>query len=46
VYRDPEADPDSPYGWRYGSALTLRASDRVRPLSVPNAEILVADLLP
>jgi Uma2 family endonuclease len=46
VYRDPEASPDSAYGWRYGSALTLRTGDRVRPLSVPNAEILVADLLP
>ena len=46
VYRDPESNPDSPYGWHYGSALTLSAGDRVRPLSVPNAEILVADLLP
>jgi Uma2 family endonuclease len=46
VYRDPEANPDSPYGWRYGSVLTLSASDRVRPLAVLNAEILVADLLP
>jgi Uma2 family endonuclease len=46
VYRDPEANLDSPYGWRYGSALTLRPGDRVRPLSAPNAEILIADLLP
>jgi Uma2 family endonuclease len=46
VYRDPETNPDSPYRWHYGSALTLSAGDRVRPLSVPNAEILVADLLP
>jgi Uma2 family endonuclease len=46
VYRDPEANPDSPYGWHYRSALTLSAGDRVRPLSVPNAEIRVADLLP
>jgi Uma2 family endonuclease len=46
VYREPEATPDSAHGWRYGSALTLRTGDRVRPLSVPNAEILVADLLP
>ena len=46
VYRDPRANPDSPYGWHYGSVLTLSASDRVRPLSVPNAEIRVADLLP
>lgn len=46
VYGGPEADPNSPYGWRYGSVLTLSAGDRVRPLSVPNAEIRVADLLP
>ena len=44
--RDPEANPDSPYGWRYGSVLTLSAGDRVRPLAVPNVEIRVADLLP
>ncbi len=46
VYRDPQANPDSPYGWRYGSALMLSGDDRVRPLSVPNADIRVADLLP
>jgi len=46
VYRDPEANPDSPYGWHYGSTVTLSAGDHVRPLSVPNAEIRVADLLP
>lgn len=45
VYRDPLVTPDAWYGWRYGSSVTLRAADRVRPLSVPNAEILVADLL-
>ena len=46
VYRDPEANPGSPYGWHYGSTLTLSAGDRVRPLSLPNAEIRIADLLP
>jgi len=46
VYRLPEADPDSPYGWRYQSAVTLRTGDRVSPLSAPSAVILVADLLP
>jgi Uma2 family endonuclease len=46
VYRDPVAAPDSPYGWRYRSVLTLRTGDRVRPMSAPDAEILVADLLP
>lgn len=46
VYRGPEAHPDSPYGWHYGSTVTLSAGDHVKPLSVPNAEIRVADLLP
>ena len=46
VYREPEAHPASPHGWRYGSVVTLSARDRVRPLAVPNAEIHVADLLP
>ena len=46
VYRDPEMHRDAPYGWRYGSVLTLRSGDRVRPLSAPDAEIPVGDLLP
>jgi len=46
VYRGPEAHPDSLYGWHYGSAVTLSVGDHVKPLSVPNAEIRVADLLP
>ena len=46
VYRDPAANPDSSYGWRYGSGLTLSAGDRVRPLAALDAEIRVADLLP
>jgi Uma2 family endonuclease len=46
VYRDPVASPDSPYGWRYRAVLTLRSGDRVRPMAMPEAEILVADLLP
>jgi Uma2 family endonuclease len=46
VYQVPDADPHSPYGWHYRFTVTLRPGDRVRPLSAPNAEILVADLLP
>ena len=46
VYRDPVADPDSSYGWRYGSALTLRAGDRVTPLAAPATPVAAADLLP
>lgn len=46
VHRDPRIDAEAPYGWRYASALTLGHRDRVRPLAAPNAEIVVADLLP
>ena len=46
VYRHPEIEAAAPYGWRYATALTLGHRDRVRPLSAPHAEMLVADLLP
>lgn len=46
VYRDPVADPDSSYGWRYGSALTHRAGDLVTPLAAPATAVAAADLLP
>jgi Uma2 family endonuclease len=45
VYRDPVADPDRPYGWRYGSTTTLRAGDRVIPPAAPTTPIAAADLL-
>ncbi len=46
VYREPVADPEAPYGWRYGSGRTLTAADVVSPLAAPRARIAVADLLP
>ena len=46
VYRDPVADPHAPYGWRYGSILTLRAGDAVTPLAAPASAVPVADLVP
>ena len=46
VYRDPVPDPDRPYGWRYGSAATLRPGDLVTPLAAPATPVPVADLLP
>jgi Uma2 family endonuclease len=45
VYRQPVADPASPFGWRYASLRVLQASARVTPLATPTA-VLVADLLP
>lgn len=46
VHRDPESDPDAPYGWRHRTVRTLGIGDRVRPLAAPHAEIPVGDLLP
>src|SRR5580765_2053485 len=46
VYREPAADPSSPFGWRYTRREVLRPSAEVRPLAMPSAAIRVADLLP
>ncbi len=45
VHREPVADPDAPYGWRYGSMTTLRGGDVVAPLALPRRTIPVSDLL-
>jgi Uma2 family endonuclease len=45
VYREAEPDPGRPYGWRYRSAITLRAGDLVTPLAAPSTRISVAELL-
>jgi Uma2 family endonuclease len=46
VYRDPVPDASQPFGFRYGSRVVLAPRDRVSPLALPQAQILVADLLP
>jgi hypothetical protein len=46
VYRDPAADAGAPHGWRYASAVTLRAGDVVTPLAAPHSPIPVVDLVP
>lgn len=46
VYRDPIADPDAPFAWRYGSTSRLGAGDFISPLAAPQARVAVADLLP
>ena len=46
VYREPVADPDRAYGWRYASTTTLRRGDSVTPLARPDSAIPIADLLP
>ena len=46
VYREPVADPSSPFGWRYARREILRPPAAARPLALPSAAIRVADLLP
>ena len=46
VYREPVTDAASPFGWRYGSAISLDPDTMVSPLAAPTASIRVADLLP
>jgi hypothetical protein len=46
VYRDPIADAEAPFGWRYSRREALAASERVAPLAAPTAWVSVADLLP
>lgn len=46
VYREPQADPDAPHAWRYGSTTTLQRGDTVAPLALPHWSIPVSDLLP
>ena len=46
VYRDPVADPDAPFGWRYGSTSRLGARDFVSPRAAPQVRVAVTDLLP
>ena len=46
VYRDPVADPEAPYDWRYGSTATLHAGNVVTPLALSHSTVPVFDLLP
>lgn len=46
VHRNPVADPDAPFGWRYASLQTFGREASVTPLALPDAAIRVVDLLP
>jgi Uma2 family endonuclease len=46
VYRDPQPDATAPYGYRYASRTDLRPPAMINPLTLPQAVIAVADLLP
>ena len=46
VYREPVADAEAPFGWRYARRETVAPSGRVAPLAAPDALVAVQDLLP
>jgi Uma2 family endonuclease len=46
VYREPEAVPSAPFGWRYRSVATHGTGESIAPLATPHARIRVADLIP
>jgi Uma2 family endonuclease len=46
VYREPVADPDAPYGWRYRSTAILHPGDVVTPLALSHSTVPVSGLLP
>ena len=45
VYREPVADADTPFGWRYSRRETVGSSGRVAPLAAPGVLVAVVDLL-
>jgi Uma2 family endonuclease len=46
VYREPAADAEAPFGWRYSRRETVASSGRVAPLAAPGALVAVENLLP
>jgi Uma2 family endonuclease len=46
VHRNPEASSEAMHGWRYATIETLRPPATITPMISPQAEIVVADLLP
>jgi len=46
VYREPVADAGTPFGWRYRSVAIAGPESSVALLAIPDARILVRDLLP
>jgi Uma2 family endonuclease len=46
VYREPIADPASPFGWRYARREALDVTAQVTPLAAPGSSISVSRLFP
>lgn len=45
VYRDPEPDPNEPFGFRYNSRNVLTRGSTINPVARPHESVAVADLL-
>lgn len=45
VYRDPQPDANTPFGFNYATKLVLKETDAIAPLAKPEAVIQVAELL-
>ncbi len=46
IYRAPQADQNALYGWSYSDVRVLDVTESIAPLSAPQSNIAVADLLP
>jgi len=46
VYRQPQADAEAPFGWRYGRRVVIDVASDVAPLAAPASSVAVARLLP
>ena len=46
VYRQPVADDQATYGWKYAAVSTYRAGQSVAPLNAADQWVAVVDLLP
>lgn len=45
VFRDPQRDPTAPFGWSYGTVISLDASATVTPIAFGGRAIRVANLV-
>jgi Uma2 family endonuclease len=46
VRRNPIADPNEPFGWKYADVTIFHPGDVVSPLGAPQAKIAIDDVLP
>lgn len=46
VFRAPQVDAASPFGWSYATRLVVRETDSVAPLFAPQTSFSVAEMLP